>query len=495
MQSAVSTLRKALDDNSRAPSIVETIPKRGYRLIAPSSVARPVIAVLPIENLTGRDEQQHLADGLTDVLIGALGRHPELSVISRQSVVACRSKSLSLPEIAASLNATIVVEGSLLPGPGSVAATVQVIDAATDTHLWSDTYRVEPTRLFGQQQQIAARIAELSTSADSEASASEQTPAIDADAMRHYLLGRFHWNKLHPGHFPAALEHFEKAIAIEPRFSAAHAGIADVWGALGYWGALPATGVRDKIRESVGRALDSDPHGAEALMLAGAYCFHIEHDWLAARLKLEVAIERNPSLAHAHLLHGLVLGTIGDPRARHQFATAQRLDPLNPAVHMAAAMHAASDDSLASARRHLGQALELEPCFPPGLELSADLAWHTGAAGAMERERLLWQSDEAVCRILSDETLPDDRQRLETAACRLRSRAETGYVSPRTIARLFSLAGKPDQAVRVLTDAVDAQDLMQPDLVSMMPAFAPVRRNAQFAALRRRLGLNGQPAV
>lgn len=102
---AISTLRRAFDDDPRQPAVLETIPKRGYRLIARSSAARPVVAVLPFADLTGPPGRDYLADGVTDMLIAELGRNPSLSVISRHSVMLYKDRELRLPRIAAELNA------------------------------------------------------------------------------------------------------------------------------------------------------------------------------------------------------------------------------------------------------------------------------------------------------------------------------------------------------------------------------------------------------
>lgn len=505
LQSAISTLRKALNDNPRDPSILETIPKRGYRLIARSTAAKPVVAVLPFENLTGSAERQYLADGLTDALIAELGRHSALDVISRQSAMAFRGASVPLPQIAEKLNATAVVEGSVLPGRDPVTVTVQLVDATTDTHIWSEKLRLDAGQIFEQQRSVAAEIAWQLRSAESLPESARSSAKLDPEALNHYLLGRFHWYKLDPRQFPAALDNFKKAIAIEPSFSAAYAGIADVWGATGYWGVRSAADVRDAIKESVQTALELDPSGAEANMLAGAYHFHIAHDWPAARSRFEKAVAYNPSLSHARLLFGLFLGTLAEPGARTQFDKARQLDPLNPATWMASAMYAASEDRTDDGMRHLDRALELNPAFPPAQELRADLAWRGGSREAIVLERVLWRSNEDVSRKLSDGTdvgqeignqigdqVSDkvgDKNRLKAAGGALESGSTDAYVSPRVIARLYSLASETDRAIDVLSRAIDAADLMQPDLVTLMPAFEHTRRHPRFDALRQRLGL------
>ena len=490
LQSAVSMLRKALEDDPRRPSILETIPKRGYRLIASSSAAKPVVAVLPFDNRTGLAAQQHLVDGLTDALIAELGRHAAISVISRQSVMAFRGSSLPLPQIAAKLGATIIVEGSVHSGPNPLSTSVQLVDANSDTHVWAENIQLVPDRLFDQLREVAAEIAQQLPAGFTETPSvgPRNEPNPDPEALNHYLLGRYHWCRLSPEHIRSALEHFEKAIEIDPGFSAAHAGIADVWGALGYWGQMPASEVKDKARGSIERALAIDPHSAEAQMLAGAYSLHCSHDWQAARARLEKAIDCNPSLAHARLLYGLCLGTMGDKGARDQLRKAQQLDPLNPATQFAAAVYAAFERRTDVAEQYLRRALELDPGFPPGHELRADLSWLDGAEDAMPHERHIWRGDKDIDDLLGAAD-PGGPGKLLAAAQLLEGRSRSRYTSPRMIARLYSLAGDSDSAIDVLSRALDEDDLMQPDLVCMMPAFEPVRRNPRFRKLLGRLGL------
>lgn len=382
-----------------------------------------------------------------------------------------------------------MVEGAVLRAQESLSANVQLVDPVTGTHLLAETVQLDPGRLFAQQATLARRIATSLLAGKEAPVTSAPQREVDPEAMNHYLLGRFHWYKLDPAHFPEALRHFESAIAIDPGFSAAHAGIADVWGAFGYWGVMPATEVRDKVWASTEKALQHDPLSAEAHMLAGAYWLFVEHDWSAAQASLEKAMDLNPSLAHAHLLYGLFLGTTGGGDARTHFATAQQLDPLNPAMHFGAAICAAAGNRLDDAARWVERSLELEPGFRPGLELRADLAWRAGNADALEFERALWPADQDVSRTLAPGAGVSASEQLAGSAAVLERRSRKQYVSPRVIARLYGLATNTAKAIDVLARAIDAADLMQPDLVCMMPAFEDVRQDRRFSDLRARLGL------
>ncbi len=489
LQTAVSALRKALDDDPRHPHILETIPKRGYRLVAASSAATPVVAVLPLSNLTGDDDNNYVADGMTDSLIASLSTCAGLRVISRQSVMVFRGSTLSLPDIATRLGADTIVEGSVVDAADPIAVTVQLIDATTDTHVWADSRRFAQARLFREAESVAGEIARRVSDGGRIAAPGAAAVDIDAEAVRRYLMGRFHWYKLSPEHFQQALEHFQTAIDIAPRFCAAHAGVADVWGALGYWGVMSATEVRSRVSEAVTAALEIDPDDADANMLAGAYQFYIERDWREARDRFEAAIDANPNLAHARLLTALFLAAMHDDGARGQVDEACRLDPLNPAVRYGSALCHCGTGRWERAESDLAQVLELDPSFPPALELSADLAWVCGRPDALELERTVWQHDAPVSEALAGTDGGDVASRLGEASRLLEKRALEQYVSPRLIARLYSLAGNTGAAIRILDAAVDRDDFMQVDLLCLLPCFAELRDNKDFEALRARIGL------
>jgi hypothetical protein len=123
--------------------------------------------------------------------------------------------------------------------------------------------------------------------------------------------------------------------------------------------------------------------------------------------------------------------------------------------------------------------------------LRADLAWRAGNSDANVIEQGLWRADVAVSRKLSARPGDDDSDRLAAAAGVLQSRSNTTYVSPRVIARLYSLASETDKAIDILLQAIDTADLMQPDLIMMMPAFEATRRHPRFSEVRERLELPG----
>ncbi len=478
LQTAVSALRKALDDDAKI--VLVTVPKRGYQLAAEVVAISPVLGILPFTDLQSHAQRPHLTDGVTDLLISALGHYQTLQIISRHSMTLATRTD---PTVAArELGATHLLEGSVHSEGSKVTVSVRLIDVAQDTYVWTHTHISRVQSLISDQNELAALLVNELTSSNGPADATADHLDVSAEAMEAYLHGRYHWNKLNPEHFPVALKHFERAVQLNPVFPTAHAGIADVWGAYGYWGMMPGSEVGPNVLSALERARVPDPQAAEVQMMEGAYAFHLLHDWDAAQDHLRQAVARKPNLAQAHLLTGLVLGTRGDPAAFAAIETARQLDPLAAPVLFAQALILAGAGRYEAVAGQLDSLRDLDPEFPPGLELKADLAWVGGDNQAIELERALWRQDPEISTIMATAAEP-----LQKSAECLHGR--NSYHSPRVIARLYSLAGNHDAAIRVLAAALAANDLMQIDFVMMAPSFHRVRQHVAFTPLADRLAL------
>ncbi len=490
LQTAVSNLRKALDDNPRKPTVIATVPKRGYRLIADSSAPQPTLAVLPFENLSRQPDQTFFSDGMTDALIAELGKVRALRVISRQSTMAFRDGSTSLPEIAGRLRVRLIVLGSAIRVGEKARISVQLIDARTDAYLLSETYERDLADLATMYTDTATSIAR--SIADrlrlEPAVVRAANKALHPDALVAYLRGRFCWYKMVPQQFHAALEYFRAAIEIDPEYAAAHAGVADVLGAFAYWGMQSPSSVRAQVREAIERAERCDSQSAETQMLSGAYCFYYDHDWAQAEDRFRRAIDLNPNLAHARLLYALFLGTMDRPQAIDELDLARRIDPVNPAVYLGRAMWFAAQGAFDDARHDIDLILETHSDHPPGLQLLADLEWLAGSKGAIEAELRAWAGDPELQAILDDQDSTPPRRLMAAIHC-LQLRATKQYVQPRQVARLLVHAGRLDEAIDILERARASDDLMQIDFLRLGAAFTRLRDKPRFRALLDELSL------
>ena len=370
-------MRSALDDDRGHPKFIETVPKRGYRLIgqirplttsklekrafqrrvlitaaalliavlvgiSTSGIkdslfggAEPAritsIAVLPLKNMTGDPEQEYFADGMTEALITELSKIGALRVISRQSVMQFKYTDLSMPEIARRLNVDAVVEGSALQIGGRVRITAQLIEAATDLHLWGDSYDRDLRDVLALHSEVARAIAEairIAVTPDEArllASASE----IDPEAHRRYLLGQYHVEIWFPADLEKAIEYFEDAIEIDPGFAKAYAGLAESYEAVNFFGYMPRLDYIDKWRTAIELSLEFDSNLPDAHRANAGINYYHDWNWGAAEQSFKRAISRNRSFFEAYHYYTWFLLAMGRPEEAHmRIKQALELNPL-----------------------------------------------------------------------------------------------------------------------------------------------------------------------
>lgn len=490
--SAVSALRKAFGDDPRRPKVIKTIPKRGYSLIAPSSLGGAALAVLPLENLSRDPEQDFFADGMTAALISELGRIPALRVISRHSVMTYRGSKKPLPEIARELDVRWILEGSVASSGGRVRITAQLIEAAADRQQWAESYERELRDALRLQREIAGEVAGALSARLQPVTASTVAEAVDPEALIATLRGRFHFFRFSPEHFDKALAYFHEALERSPDFAPALAGVADVWGAYSYWGIRPAPAVIDKAREFAKRAVAADPENADAQMVVGLNRFFLDHDLAGGEAVLRHVTELDPNHVQARIVHAICLDALGwHEEAALEVEVAVRLDPLNPAPLMVRAWRLARVGSFDRARTEAERIFELAPEHPPTIELLADIDWLEGKNG-IDHERRVWRRIEPVANLLQKRQSDPRAALLEAARAVARSALEGGdeapYVAPLAIARLFLHGGDPESAMDWLERGLDEGDLAQIDRLIMGPTFLPLKGNPRHQALLDRLG-------
>ena len=204
---------------------------------APASTGIRSIAVLPLENLSGDASQSYFADGMTDELITDLAQISALRVISRTSVMVYKGARKPLPQIARELNVDAVVEGTVLRSGDQVRITAQLIEAATDKHLWSQSYEGELRDTLALQNRVASAIADQIriNLTPQEQAALKNVKVVNPDAYESYLKGRYFWNKRTADGLKVALAYFKQAIEEDPKYAQAYSGLADTYALLGDW--------------------------------------------------------------------------------------------------------------------------------------------------------------------------------------------------------------------------------------------------------------------
>src|SRR5881227_338290 len=224
------------------------------------------IAILPFENLSGDKANAYFADGIHDEILMRLSKIADLKVISRTSTQHYKSSPENLPAIAKQLGVMHILEGSVQKASDQVRVNVQLINALTDAHLWADTYDRKLTDIFAVESEIAKTIAETLQArlSGSEKSSIAKAPTANPEAYELYLKGRFFWNKRTGDDLRKSIEYFDQAIAKDPSYALAYAGLADAYVLLRFYGgASPAESVVP-AEAAAKKALELDDSLAEA---------------------------------------------------------------------------------------------------------------------------------------------------------------------------------------------------------------------------------------
>src|SRR5438874_9090164 len=231
-----------------------------------ATVSNKSIAVLPFDNLSGDPQNAYFSEGIQDEILTRLAKIAELKVISRTSTQRFKSSPDNLPQIAQQLGVANVLEGSVQKPGGQVRVNVQLIHAATDTHLWAETYDRKLTDVFAVESEIAKAIAERMkanlTGTAEHVLASRQTENPEAHQL--YMKGRYLWNKRTTENLQKAIDYFEQAIGKDTAYALAYSGLADVHAVLPYYAATPPKDDAQKALAAARKAVELDASLAEA---------------------------------------------------------------------------------------------------------------------------------------------------------------------------------------------------------------------------------------
>jgi TolB-like protein/DNA-binding winged helix-turn-helix (wHTH) protein/Tfp pilus assembly protein PilF len=325
------------------------------------------IAVLPLENLSGDPQQEYLSDGLTDAVTNLLAQIGNLRVISRTTAMHYKHSGKTAPEIAKELGVDALVEGSVMRSGDHLRLTIQLVQASKDRDLWANSYERELEDVLSLERElsreIAGQIRVQLTPEQQDRLAQKRT--VDPESYTLYLQGRYYWHQRSEQSLIKAIGYFEQAIARDPTFAPAYAGLADSYVVLPFFMIPPPDGYQ-RARLSAEKALALDPGLAEAHNSV-AYV-RIYHDWnfSGAEEEFKKAIALNPNYATAHQWYAELLSIEG--RNQEAIAEIQRALNLDP---QSAIMHHQAGQILRSARQYpqaldeYHKSLELDPNLMP----------------------------------------------------------------------------------------------------------------------------------
>jgi TolB-like protein/Tfp pilus assembly protein PilF len=345
-------------------------------LLAPIDETMPSIAVLPFVNMSRDEENEYFADGLAEELLNVLSKIRGLRVASRTSAFSFKGTKVDIPTIAQKLNVATILEGSVRKAGKRVRITAQLIQVATDSHLWSETYDRELEDIFAVQDDIAQsvvkelRSALLGEKRDASASAAAKAEVLAAakgrgenvEAYGLYLQGRFFEDRLTRDNTAKGLEYYRQALDLDPEYALAWAGLSRVYATQAGNSWLPIAEGFGKAREAAERALQLAPDLAEAHAALGEILIFYNWEWHGADASLRRALELAPGNARimrSTAILAALLGRLDETIALLRRAAA--LDPLGVPVHRSLGRWCYCAGRLEEAEAAVRKTLELNP--------------------------------------------------------------------------------------------------------------------------------------
>jgi len=445
------------------------------------------LAVLPLENLSNNPDQEYFVEGMTDEITTDLAKLQGVRVISRTSAVQYKGSHKSLPEIARELKVDGIVEGTVERMGDRVRIRTQLIYGPTDQHIWAEAYERDVKDVLALEALLASDIAgEIQLTLTSQQQARKGAPrVVNPEAHELYLKGRYFWNKRNQDGFDKAVQFFQQALAKDPGYAVAYAGLADSYALLGE---MP------KAKAAAEKALELDADLAEAHASLGLIGPFLDWNWSGSKEHFERAIGLNPNYATAHHWYGEVylmpMGRVDDALA--EIRKAQTLDPLSAVI---------STDlgkDLYFARRYdqaiveLRRALELDPDF---------ISAHNWLSDTYLEKRMF---PEAISELETTKTYREERIYVRQTAylyARMDRRTEAKRwlarslqlsegkpVSSGAVALVYAALGDKDSAFLWLEKAYQQKSSFMTTL-RYWTVFDPLRSDPRFDDLLQRVGL------
>jgi TolB-like protein/Tfp pilus assembly protein PilF len=454
------------------------------------------LAVLPLVAMASDADVEYLADGISETLINALSQLPSLRVMARNTVFRLKGREADARSLGKELEVSTVVTGRLLRRGDRIEVRMEMVDVRDGAQLWNGRYANNLANLPDLEQSISRQIADSLrlrlTRGQRKRLGKRQT--VNAEAYQLYLKGRFEWNRRTVDGLRRAIEFFEAAIAEDGNYALAWAGLADALQAMGIWGYAAPGQVFSAARAAAERALALDDTLAEAHTAMAHARKDYEYDWESAETEFKKAIELCPSYAAAHVGLGELLGATGrHAEAIERLEVARRLDPLSLITQALLGRHGYHHArQFDRAEREFRALLQMEPSFWVahhflGLTLAA-MGDFKAAVESLRAARQHRGNLEALGAIGYCLARAGDVAGARSVLDELVEIARTEYLQPIILALVYTGLGETDQALDYLNQA-HAHHNQWLNEVGVDPAFDPLRGDARFEELLKRLRL------
>ncbi len=469
--------------------------------VAPTPLAhaedRKSVAVLPFANMSPDAADEYLSDGMTEEIITALSKVTGLHVAARTSSFAFKGKNEDIEKIGAQLHVGVVLEGSVAKAGTKLRITTQLINIADGYHLWSETYDRDMQDMFAIRTDVAQRVAdalkvELGVDARQRIA---QKPTDHVEAYQLYLKGRYFMRQYTIAGFAKSAEYFRQAVAVDPSYALAHAGLASYYVNTTDWFLVPEDAM-PKGREEALKALEIDDTLAEAHVWLASVAFWYDRDWSTAEREFRRAIALDPNSASAHQFYGgYFLNAMG--RFDEAIAAGRRaveIDPLSPEASWLLALSLTAARRFDEAIAQYQRLLDLDPNYAVGYGwLGSAYAWSGAVQQGIVELHTARSLDPANPWILSLLGCAYARGGQREAALKvideLQDRSRFPHALPSGIAAVYAGLGANDKAFEWLDRAYEGRS---GDLVWLKTGgiFDNLRADPRFTALVKKMGLD-----
>ena len=456
---------------------------------------RPSIAVLPFANMSPDKDNEYFSDGLAEEIINALTKLGSLKVIARTSCFAFRGKELDIRKIAEALDVNTILEGSVRKAGNRVRITAQLVNAADGAQLWSERYDRELNDVFAIQDEISVAIANQLRVSLMGAPVATDRPRNLA-AYEAFLEGRHHWMQLTPAALERSLVCYRRAVAADPEYALAHAGIAEYYAGLAMLALANPAEVLAKGREAASRSLELNPETAEGHSWMGHIRLFLDYDWAGSQRSFLRAIEISPEpggyTRFPYALWHLI------PNARWQeaevaFDSVIQLDPVNLNARFGKALALDCQGRIDEALAVLERAMEISGTNNTSLrQLAYSLARRKRFDEALVIvNRALdlqgrWSLNIAAAGLVH--AMAGQRDAAHRCIEELIAASQGGYVPAERIAGIYSLLQERDLAFEWAEKSLRQRD---PFLLwlPVNPTFDGLRSDTRYPELLRKMNL------
>jgi serine/threonine protein kinase/tetratricopeptide (TPR) repeat protein len=452
------------------------------------------LAVLPFVNLSGDPEMEYLSDGITDTLINSLSQLRKLRVVPRSLTFRYKGREVEPQRVGSELNARAVLTGRVMQRGDTLLIGTELVDVARLSQLWGAQYNRKMADIFALQEEIAREISEklrLQLTGEEKKRLTKRATA-SKEAYQDYLKGRYWWNKRTEDGINKGIAYFRQAIAKDPNYALAYAGLADCYSLPSVFGFVPAKEAYPKAKEAALKALEIDDSLAEAHASLGYIKMRYDWDWSDGERESQRAIVLNPSSADAHERYGAALLEMG--RSEEAVAEEKRaleLDPLSLPINFALGTGLWFARHYDQAIEQYRKTLELDPNFILG-HINLGMAYlsksaHKEAVTEVEKALAISPGNTQALSVRGYAyAVAGRRAEAQKVLDQLNEISKHKYVPAVLMALIYVGLGEKDKAFEWLERAYETRSI---GAVKVIPAYDPLRSDPRFADLLRRMNL------